>query len=320
MAKSYDWDFGNGFLVVNKRGVAKQGLSLRAGDLPPRWVSKFGSVTFNQYGRELPNGGLNEAGLAMEVLWLNESRLPPPDERPTLNELQFIEYGLDRFATVAELLAGAPEVRISKIHAAVHYFACDPTGACATLEFLDGKLLATTAHGSGVRAITNNSSSASIAALAALHKAKRTPPEGNGSSARYLRAATMLESTSSTADPKGRALQILDRVSQGSHSKWNILYELKGQKIHFRSDVARTLKVIDLRKVDFACGTPSQILDINTKLEGEVTEKLEEYTTEANAKLIGVSFGQVKVGLTKEAVRRLAEYPAHLRCAAASAR
>ena len=42
--KNYDWDFGDGLVVVNKRGVAKQSLA----DVNPAfWVSKYGSVTFN---------------------------------------------------------------------------------------------------------------------------------------------------------------------------------------------------------------------------------------------------------------------------------
>jgi choloylglycine hydrolase len=27
------------------------------------WISKYGSITFNQYGREFPTGGMNEKGL-----------------------------------------------------------------------------------------------------------------------------------------------------------------------------------------------------------------------------------------------------------------
>jgi penicillin V acylase-like amidase (Ntn superfamily) len=31
-------------------------------------------VTFNQYGRNFPSGGMNEAGLVIELMWLEGSR------------------------------------------------------------------------------------------------------------------------------------------------------------------------------------------------------------------------------------------------------
>ena len=37
---------------------------------PARWTSKFGSVTFNQYGKDNPMGGVNERGLVIEVMEL----------------------------------------------------------------------------------------------------------------------------------------------------------------------------------------------------------------------------------------------------------
>jgi choloylglycine hydrolase len=57
--KNYDWDVADGLVIVNKRGVAKTAMT---NDNPAKWTSKYGSVTFNQYGREMPCGGINEAG------------------------------------------------------------------------------------------------------------------------------------------------------------------------------------------------------------------------------------------------------------------
>src|SRR5215468_3296311 len=51
MGKSYDWHMGQGLVIVNKRGVAKQSLPAKPGDRPARWISRHASVTFNQYGR-----------------------------------------------------------------------------------------------------------------------------------------------------------------------------------------------------------------------------------------------------------------------------
>ena len=73
--KNYDWSLGEGLLIVNKREVQKEALTE---DRPARWTSRFGSVTFNQYGREFPNGGMNERGLVVELMWLDETEYPAP--------------------------------------------------------------------------------------------------------------------------------------------------------------------------------------------------------------------------------------------------
>src|SRR3712207_5256230 len=67
--KNYDFSIGYGMVVTNKRGVAKTAL-LETDDRPARWVSRYGSITFNQFGRESPSGGMNEAGLVVELMWL----------------------------------------------------------------------------------------------------------------------------------------------------------------------------------------------------------------------------------------------------------
>lgn len=49
-----------------------------------------------QYGRNFPTGGMNEAGLVIELMWLDGSRYPVPDARPAVDNLQWIQYNLVR--------------------------------------------------------------------------------------------------------------------------------------------------------------------------------------------------------------------------------
>ena len=104
--KNYDWMIGDGLVFVNKRGVAKVS---NEGNLtnPAKWVSKYGSVTFSQYGRENPSGGMNEAGLVIELMWLDETQYPKVDARPTVGTLEWIQYQLDSSATVEEVIANS---------------------------------------------------------------------------------------------------------------------------------------------------------------------------------------------------------------------
>ena len=102
--KNYDFGIGYGMLVVNKRGVAKAS-RIEPPDRPAHWTSRYGSVTFNQFGREFPSGGMNESGLVVELMWLDASQYPPPDSRPAVGVLEWIQYQLDQFATAAEVVA-----------------------------------------------------------------------------------------------------------------------------------------------------------------------------------------------------------------------
>ena len=66
----------NGLMIVNKRGVLKTAMvnDKEPGvSQPVSWTSQYGSVTFNRFGRELPFGGMNEAGLVVEQMTLFET-------------------------------------------------------------------------------------------------------------------------------------------------------------------------------------------------------------------------------------------------------
>jgi choloylglycine hydrolase len=108
--KNYDWHMGQGLVYVNKRGVQKSALLSSPEQMesqsPAVWTSLYGSITFNQYGKEFPNGGMNEKGLVIEVLWVDVSTFPTQIEKgESVTELQWVQYQLDNFATVAEVVA-----------------------------------------------------------------------------------------------------------------------------------------------------------------------------------------------------------------------
>jgi len=70
--RNYDWNIGDGLIFVNKRGLAKTSNGSEAPN-SAKWTSRYGSVTFNQYGRENPTGGMNEACLVVVELWRDET-------------------------------------------------------------------------------------------------------------------------------------------------------------------------------------------------------------------------------------------------------
>ena len=93
--KSYDWNLSHGFVVGNKRNMSKTAFALLPGDKPTSWTSKFGSVTFNQYGREFPNGGINEAGLTVEVMILGDTKYPAAGFSVAWNQIECLAHVLN---------------------------------------------------------------------------------------------------------------------------------------------------------------------------------------------------------------------------------
>src|SRR6186997_948097 len=91
--RNYDWVTGNGMVCTNQRGLAKTSFKTKDGETVS-WVSLYGSITFNQYGKEFPTGGMNEKGLVVELMWLDGTVYPKADNRAEISVLQWIQYQL----------------------------------------------------------------------------------------------------------------------------------------------------------------------------------------------------------------------------------
>lgn len=312
--KNYDWSIGHGLLVVNKRGVAKTSTITSQGR-PASWTSKYGSVTFNQYGRELPHGGMNEAGLVLELMWLDDTRYPDPDGRPAVDCLEWIQYQLDRSSRVEEVIREAGKVRISS-QSKIHYLACDRTGACATLEFLNGKLVSHTGGELPVPVLTNNTYADSLRYLRK-NEANPKATQGVGSLARFARVSNLLEGYRSGAgkSPVEYAFGVLDSAAQGSYTQWSIVYDLRQKRVHYRTRENRAVRWFDLASFDFSCGKPVKILDVHQG-SGDVTRKFADYRHEANLDLVTRSFRGTEflADVPAEEIAAVAAHPQSMTC------
>lgn len=285
--KNYDWMIGDGLVFVNKRGVSKVSMVENSSN-PAKWVSQYGSVTFNQYGRENPMGGMNEAGLVIELMWLDETKYPKADSRPALDTLEWIQYQLDTAATVEEVLKNAQTVRIAS-QITLHYLVNDKNGNSATVEFLDGNMVAHTGEKLTVSALANDTYEKSLNYFKRAENAK-----SESSLDRFTRAAQRAKEFEkqprSEQQAVSYAFEILANVAQKNSTQWSIVYDQGRGKIYFRSMQSPTIKTIDTKFFDYSCGTAIKIFDINAKTSGDVTAKFTDYTREANRHLIERSF------------------------------
>jgi penicillin V acylase-like amidase (Ntn superfamily) len=318
IAKSFDWIDDHGLAFVNKRGVQKTALVLNHGDKPAQWISKFGSLTFSQYGREFPLDGMNEAGLVVEIMWLDSAAYGKTRTLPAVNELQWIQYQLDNFSTVAEVLPNLPMLRISRAYANVHFMICDKTGACATIEFLHGNPVVHSGNTLSVAALTNNVYAESLNFLKMFKGfgGSRPTPPGTGSLERFVRAALLLKKFSASPQDQAAAyaFRILKNVEQPGLSQWNIVYDPHSNRVTFHTLHHFKNKSVELSKLDFSCDTPAKDIDMNTEDQGDVTAKFADYSDKANLRLVHEGLDQMASRLPRGAARSIAIYPNSTRC------
>jgi len=141
------------------RGMARDGA---AGPNSVTWTSKYGSVVATGYDVGTADG-MNEKGLAANVLYLSEADYGTPVKgKKRLNVMAWAQYALDNFATVAEAVkALAPEPFVIVAPAlpngaasALHLSLSDASGDSAIFEYVGGKLVIH--HGRQYQVMTNS--------------------------------------------------------------------------------------------------------------------------------------------------------------------
>jgi choloylglycine hydrolase len=294
--RNYDWNIGYGMVTVNKRGMSKSSASEES---PAKWISRYGSLTFNQYGRDNPTGGMNEAGLVVELMWLSGTRYPAPDTRPALGGLEWIQYQLDNASTVAEAIVNANRVRISPSAAPLHFLLADAKGNRAALEFLDGKVVV---H-RGAAALANDPYTEAVAALKA------------GTDDRFSRAIHGLDE----AVTLDAAFALLDRVAQ-PHTQWSIVYDMPNRRVTWRTKANREARSVALGSLDFSCTTPVQVVDIDAG-KGNVSSQFRDYSTTQNLALVRRSVRATEFlhDRTDEDIAKAAKWPETSSCVLARA-
>ncbi|HET6463675.1 MAG TPA: linear amide C-N hydrolase [Candidatus Krumholzibacteria bacterium] len=310
--RNYDWNIGDGLVLVNKRGVSKRALVDPA---PASWTSKYGSITFNQYGREFPTGGMNEKGLVVELMWLDETQYPAGDGRGAMPTLQWIQYQLDNCATVREVLLTDRLVRIAfNGSAKIHFLVADATGDVATIEFLSGLMIAHKGAHLDYPVLTNDTYDRS--SDYAKKAGKKTGKSPAGSLERFARAASYEKNAKSADEAVQHSFAMLDDVAQGDHTQWSIVYDIKEHRAYFRTRTARDIRWIDIDGMPLECTTPVRMLDINAPLSGDVARSLTSFSADANLKLVRSSFAKTPfLSETSPELRdELANYPSGTSC------
>lgn len=324
-----DFFSSKGMVVVNKRGVVKTAL-LVPPEKPVTWVSKYGSVTFNQLGREFPFTGMNESGLVIHNMSLADTEYPASDKRPAIMGLQWIQYQLDNFNKVEDVISNQDVLRISSEQTLekLHFLVCDSKGDVASIEFLGGQLVCHTGQALPVPALTNSTYSECLdfcAAFDTLDVVGQIEHMSCGSPERFVRLAKAIRdfkerpikpSVEYTFD----VLQAVSVPATGNHSTaWSMVFDVQNMRLHFKTFENRNVRSFELSAFDFDCSTPVAILDMNSDLKGDCADQFVEGTLAANENLVlSVITDYRKSGFLESlpdvALRALAHYPEQLKC------
>jgi choloylglycine hydrolase len=311
--KNYDWMTGNGMLVINKKNVSKTSFS---DSKSIDWVSKYGSVTFNQFGREFPSGGINEKGLVIELLWLEDTEYPQPDFRPALGVLQWVQYQLDNSQSVNDIIESDSTIRVNSISAKVHYLIADAYGNAASIEFLNGKMVYHTGESMPINVLTNDTYEKSLN----YYEILETPGEvlSLNSFDRFATACSMVKEYESSPLESviDYGFSILDKVANKEYTQWSIVYDIKKKVIYVKTMLNEKIRNVELGRIKFECDTPVQVVGLDEDLEGNINPNFVFYTTKYNKDLIHTSYDAVEflMNVPDKYINRIAEYPETMEC------
>lgn len=318
--RNFDFENGCGHVSVNKKNLKKTAL-ISATEKPLVWVSQYGSVTFNQAGKELPYGGMNEEGLVVEEMLLPspKSDYPSPDERFGLTSLQWIQYQLDTAETVEDVIQSDANVRVAyasqRKKSTIHFLVSDRYGKTAVIEYIEGKMKTYQGNQLIYPVLANNTYDDSLAnanRYSVFGGKEEIPSHGEEPLERFAIAAAMVHNYSLNDNRIDYAFSVLDSVAQseqtGWPTQWSIVYDINALQIYYKTANNSKIRKVALSEFDFNGNSPSLFVDIDNDVDGR--SDFEEYSTQANRDLIEKASlipreGQEKVATYPESIESL---------------
>lgn len=316
-ARTMDWPEKDFLIVIHPRGTHRQAAAGLNHEKLYSWVSQYGSVTYN-VGNQTQAGqdGLNEKGLNAASLWLSKTKYPEKDSRPAITTNFWVQYILDNFKNVNEVIAGMPKIgvllgRYQHYLVKQHVIVYDSTGNTAILEYIDGNLVIHQGHPLSVPVLTNDPYSEALTDLKNYQGfgGTRMIPKGYDSKSRFVRAAYYLKQSSAMKAKLSEvalAFRMLDAISQPSYvqqngkrepndypTQWSVVKELTRKNIFFTTKDNRHIRQIKLDQINFDPHQPVRIVDIHAGCSRNML-----YSSAAVSGDSGVAVGSATTGIS----------------------
>ncbi len=273
-----------GILFVNKRSVFKMGRSLnemmfKEVTKPSKlsWISRYGSITFNNFGRDLPDGGMNEAGF---YIWeMNEaSDYPKGDTLHKLSQMGWMQYLLDNCSTIDEAFELTKGIEIDGW--TWHYFLADASGRCASLAFIDGKMKINRDQSMPVKALLNTPYDREMEVakyyenFGGLYEVELNNPEVP----RFVKTAYLTQKYESSQDIIDYGFYMLDKIQVSDKPEWSIVFDPLKKQVFFKTRLHPAIKHLSLNNIEFSSQSgPCLIQNIDVEKGGDIKELLHPY-------------------------------------------
>jgi penicillin V acylase-like amidase (Ntn superfamily) len=330
LAANYDFYVGHGLLAVSKKGVEKKSFPDQRSGAVFSWVVAYQSVTLNQFGCELPCAGMNEAGLAIHLLQCEDGQYPPPAKGQTImSELQWIQYVLDRCASIDEVIQTLQSTAFEGAFFTVHF---------AVVDMHEMAFISPTAQGfsifrspAGANALTNRTHDASIRfeknpsshlssdsfdRFCQLYRYAPLFQEGKDDPTNFL-----FSGLNRVAKKPSRLNSLIQDVSQWmgvqqpyqGATVWQTLFFPKEKTLFLSTLADKKMKFLNLREVFFT-ETDERVKTWNMdhSWEGNLISQLTTYQPEENTSLVKKVYRFFGEHVSSSDLEFIASYPSHL--------
>ncbi len=277
---NYDLQYGDGFIFVNKRNMERQRFLLYA-EKPIHWVSKYGSITFNVAGVNLPHDGMNEAGLVVLSMGLDDTKFPSPDNRPAIDENGWIQYQLDNSANIDQVIKNMEKIRISSRSIGdSHFLIIDSTGNSIVIEYVNGEENIYSDKNLPYRILANDTYSNMLAYLNQQKEfggVKENKFRVGSSCSRFTYIAKRLREYNPSSESEiDFAFGVLNDVKQ-SNTQYQVIYDIANRSINYKSHNSNDVKRIRFDEINFDCDMPILMTDIQSSFTGDIKNDFLEY-------------------------------------------
>lgn len=265
-----------GLIFINKRGVFKIGRSqadmlAKEGGTPSSlsWISRYGSVTFSTFGKDMPDGGINEAGL---YIWEmnDDTQYPQDDSLPRLIQMNWMQYVLDNCVTTDEAVASASRIAIEGW--GWHYFVGDAEGRCSAVEFIKGEVVVHRQEEMPVPALFNEpyAREMELARYFRGFGGLYEPDLADKRVPRYVKTAVMIRDYDPSRPAVEYGLEMLDRIKVQETPDWSVLIDVRRNSFYFKTSRNPEIKTFSTAGMDFSNRTPALVLTMDRKEGGDV--------------------------------------------------
>jgi len=275
-----------GILFINKRGMFKKGrtwseLTTKDHVNPSRysWISRYGSVTFNNFGRDLPDGGMNESGLFVWEM-SDDIEYPKDESLPKISQMGWMQYMLDMCSTVDEAVQCAYDFEIDGW--GWHYFIGDAEGNTAAISFIKGEVVIQMNEEMPVPGLFNTPYERELELLKYYkgYGGQYDIDLNNSKVPRFVKTAVMINNYKSIENIVDYGLMMLDQLKVDDVPEWSILCDVRKMQIHFKTRINPKIKTLSFSDLDFSNKGPVLVLNMDVEEGGDVADRLHPYSNQ----------------------------------------